>query len=580
MEKISKKETINNIKYSWKYAKKNKVNLFGYIFFTIVLCIIGAITPMLSAKELLKLSNSLWTELKNVALFILFVEITRNIVKYFGMKNAQLFFKKTLLEVQMDLASKTLALETKVLDQKSSGIFIDRLNKDTNDIANIFTQLNYSITDMITNIGIMIAILFTNIYIFIYYCISFLIIFFFRRIQMKTYFKHDEKFRKIREKNTGLVTEFIRGMRDIKALNAGNNFLENMKERLVESNKEQYKMVETERKFTFITGSIQDILDLLLIILGIYLITKKLLTTSNFVVLFMYRYNVFNLLTYFSQFIERLKNFNLSASRVYEVINSNEFSKEKFGNKHLDKINGDFEFKDVTFSYDDNHKILDKINFKIHANETVAFVGKSGAGKTTIFSLLNKQYIPQSGLISIDGININELDKDSIRNNMTIITQNPYIFNFSIKENLTMIKKDATDEEIIEACKLAQLHDFIMTLDDGYDTKVGEGGVSLSGGQRQRLAIARALIKKTEIILFDEATSALDNETQKSIQKAINNMKGEYTILIIAHRLSTVINSDRILVINEGKVIAEGTHKELLEKSLFYKNLYEEELDI
>lgn len=580
MKKLNKKETINNIKYSWKYAKKNKLNLFAFMFFTLILCFIGAIAPMLSAKELLKLSNSLWTDLKNIALFIFIVEVTRNVVRYFGMKNSQIFFRKTLLEVQMDLASKTLALETKILDQKSSGIFIDRLNKDTNDIANIFTQLNYSITDMITNIGIMVAILFTNIYIFIYYTISFFIIFFFKRVEMKTYFKHDEQFRKMREKNTGLITEFIRGMRDVKALNAGNNFLDSMKEKLKKSNKEQYNMYEVRYKFTFVTENIQDCLDYLLILFGVFLISKNLLTTANFVVLFMYRYNVFNLLTYFSSFIEKLKNFNLSASRVYEVINSDEFSKETFGCKHLDRINGDFEFKDVTFSYDDHHKILDKINFKIHANETVAFVGKSGAGKTTIFNLLNKQYIPQEGIISIDGIDINELDKDSIRDNMTIITQNPYIFNFSIKENLTMVKKDATDEEIIEACKLAQLHDFIMTLDDGYDTKVGEGGVSLSGGQRQRLAIARALIKKTEIILFDEATSALDNETQKSIQKAINNMKGEYTILIIAHRLSTVINSDRILVVDKGKVIAEGTHKELLEKSLFYKNLYEEELNI
>ena len=223
-------------------------------------------------------------------------------------------------------------------------------------------------------------------------------------------------------------------------------------------------------------------------------------------------------------------------------------------------------------------KAVNNLSFKVNANETVAFVGKSGAGKTTIFSLLCKMYEIDGGEITIDGINIKELDKDSIRGNITIISQNPYIFNLSIKENLKLVKNNVTDREIKKACRIACLDDFIETLPDKYDTIIGEGGVTLSGGQRQRLAIARALIQKTEIILFDEATSALDNETQSKIQEAIHNMKGEYTILIIAHRLSTVVGADRILLVDNGKVVAEGTHKELLKKNSLYKHLYENEM--
>ena len=182
------------------------------------------------------------------------------------------------------------------------------------------------------------------------------------------------------------------------------------------------------------------------------------------------------------------------------------------------------------------------------------------------------------GEITIDGINIKELDKESIRGNITIISQNPYIFNLSIKENLKLVKNNVTDRQIKNACRIACLDDFIETLPDKYDTIIGEGGVTLSGGQRQRLAIARALIQKTEIILFDEVTSALDNETQSKIQEAIHNMKGEYTILIIAHRLSTVVGADRILLVDNGKVVAEGTHKELLKKNSLYKHLYENEM--
>ena len=183
-----------------------------------------------------------------------------------------------------------------------------------------------------------------------------------------------------------------------------------------------------------------------------------------------------------------------------------------------------------------------------------------------------------SGEIFIENTNINELDEESIRGNITIISQNPYIFNLSIRDNLKLVKKDLTDEEIKEACKIACLDDFIDSLPKKYDTILGEGGVALSGGQKQRLAIARAFVQKTKIILFDEATSALDNETQYKIQKAIDNLKEEYTILIIAHRLSTIVNCDKIMVIEDGKIASLGTHKELLEKSLTYKKLCETEM--
>ena len=228
--------------------------------------------------------------------------------------------------------------------------------------------------------------------------------------------------------------------------------------------------------------------------------------------------------------------------------------------------------------YENDDDVLHDISFVIKPNETVSFVGKSGSGKSTIFNLIAALYKPNKGRILLDGIPLDELDKDSIRQNISVISQNPYIFNMSIKENLRIIKEDATEEEITEACKLASLHDFIMTLKDGYDTIVGEGGVTLSGGQRQRLAIARALLLKTEIILFDEATSALDNETQREIQESIRNMQGIYTILIIAHRLSTVVHSDRLILVDDGKIIGMGTHEELLKTNEMYKTLYHLEL--
>jgi ABC-type multidrug transport system fused ATPase/permease subunit len=275
--------------------------------------------------------------------------------------------------------------------------------------------------------------------------------------------------------------------------------------------------------------------------------------------------------------LETYKDFNLSCTRIFNIIESDEFKKEEFGTKHLKSVEGNFEFKNVTFGYN-KQKVLKNLSFKVDANTTVGFVGKSGEGKSTIFSLLCKMYDVDKGEILIDGNNINDLDKDSIRGNITIISQDPYIFNLSIKDNLKLVKSNATFKEIKEACKMACLDDFIESLPDKYNTIVGEGGVNLSGGQRQRLAIARAFLQKTEIILFDEATSALDNETQLSIQQAIANLQKDYTILIIAHRLSTIKNCDKILLISDGKVEAEGSHEQLLKKSKTYRELYESEI--
>jgi len=388
----------------------------------------------------------------------------------------------------------------------------------------------------------------------------------------------DKIYRKKNEKVSSFIGELVRGAHDIKMLNAENSFIKELDSKIIDLNNEKYKMDEKNRNYILLSATLSDIFSTGNIILSVFLITQNLLSIPNALVINNYLGRLTSIIYFVSQFLEKVKDFNLSSERVFAIMDSKEFGKEKFGKKHIDKVNGDFEFKNVTFTYTNGHKVIDNMNFKIKANSTVAFVGKSGSGKTTVFNLLCKMYNIDSGNITIDGIDINELDKDSIRGNITIISQNPYIFNLSIRDNLRLVKENLTEEEMIEACRTACLEDFIKSLPDGYDTIIGEGGINLSGGERQRLAIARALVQKTEIILFDEATSALDNETQANIKKAIDNMKNEYTILIIAHRLSTVIDCDRILFLDEGKIKAEGTHKELLRTCKNYRNLYEAEL--
>ena len=567
-----------NLKKSFKYAKGARLMLFLYIIFGALLAFIGVIAPLLSAKELIYVTDGTLKKLVIIALCVFAVEISRNICRALSRITSRLFAREVMKHIQIDMAGEILKIKTADLDKKSSGVFISRLNTDSGKISDIFLKLNYDITDLISSIGVLVAIFFINKIVFCYFLVVVFIIFLVKRKRIITYFIRDKKFRELREKVTGLTGELVRGVRDVKVLYAGKSFMKEIDERITEVNQERYKMDIVSIKYDLVAGSLQDLFDLLLILLCIYLFKQDGLSIANFVIIYMYRNRVMNFLTIVTDVMESLKDFNLSANRVFEILDGAVYRKETFGTRHIDKIKGDFEFKDVSFSYDDKQQVLDNISFKIKPNETVAFVGKSGVGKSTIFSLLAKMYDVDSGHIYIDDIDINELDEESIRNNLTIITQAPYIFNMSIKDNLRIVTDHLTNKEMKEACKMAKLDKFIESLPDKYDTIVGEGGLTLSGGQKQRLAIARAFVQKTKIILFDEATSALDNETQKGIQDAINNMKNKYTILIIAHRLSTVINADRILFVNYGKIVAEGTHRQLLRKSKEYKELYDLEL--
>ena len=572
------KDKLLVLRKALPYAVKQKKHFIMYVICNIFMCVLGAVIPLFTAKQLLKLTDGLLRELLFISLFILGIQLLMNVIRYFSRMNSQKFFREVLKDIQIDLAEEVLKIETSDLDKNSSGVFIDRLVKDTTRIADIFIELNMSIMDIITNIGLLVAIFVINKFMFFYYIFSIGLVFIIERIRITKRMEIDKKYRKIAEKATGLVGELVRGVRDIKVLNAQETFMNKVNNEITYVNQERYKMSSVNRKYSFLANCVDDVLEFLLILLGVFMIMNNKISIANFVIVYMYRHNVFNLLYMISSLIEWYKDFELSANRVFEVIDSDVFKKEKFGKKHINKIKGNMEFKNVSFSYDDKKKVLKDISFKVNMNETISFVGKSGSGKSTIFSLLAKLYDVNEGEVLIDGVNVNELDRDSVRGNISIITQSPYIFNATIRENLTLVKEGLTEKDMIKACKMACLHDFVMSLPDGYDTLVGEGGITLSGGQRQRLAIARALVQNTEIILFDEATSALDNETQESIQKAINNMKNKYTILIIAHRLSTVINSDRIIVINNGKVQATGTHEELLDSNKYYKKLYNLEL--
>ena len=573
------KELKNNLKFIWNYSKDSKIKIILLALLNFFKICTNIIIPIISAKQIINLTNNELYEVILIASVILIINLINRFLDYYINKLGDIIYINMTGKITKDLAFNILKLENETLNTNSSGIFIQRLTNDKDILSDGFNTIIDHLEGIVGSIGVFIAVLIINKYVFIYLIIEVIILDLINIKKTEIHVSNKKIFKKENEKMVGFTGELVRGAKDIKMLNSEKSFSKEIINRTDNLNSLFYKHQEINRKYNYLLRGTKDIFDFGLILFVIVLILNDLLNITNALIIYNYSNKVNVFFRSYASLKNYLKELGLSINRIEEIINGDKFKKEKFGDIHLNKVEGNFEFKNVTFSYkNDTRKILDNLSFKVKANETVAFVGKTGVGKTTLFNLLCKMYDIDNGEILIDNHNIKDLDKDSIRGNITIISQNPYIFNVSIKDNFRLVKENVTDSEIKKACKMACLDEFIEKLPNKYDTLIGEGGVNLSGGEKQRLAIARALIQKTEIILFDEATSALDNETQLNIQKAIDSLKNNYTILIIAHRLSTIINANKILLLDEGKIIAEGTHKELLKNCKEYQKLYESEI--
>ncbi len=576
-EKLNLKDALKNLKLTVQYIKPYKGLFILEIIITLISTVLGVIIPLLSAKTILYLTEGKLNILLVIATITLIFEVTTVIFQNLNNLIFTKIFEKINLSIQSNLIKEIFKLETEEFDKNNTGVFIQRLKVDAREISTIFTSLNTSIFSAISSIGVLITIFILNKIMFLFLIFGMICNFIIKEQRVIKLTNIRKKYKEIDETTTGIVNEFIRGIRDIKVLNCKDNSIEQITDNINKSIDNKIESAKISFRFNVWADNFYAIFKFLFIALGCFLVNINNLTIENFVIIYMYKNDSLYLINEIIRIIDSLEDFNISASRVFEFINSQKYKKEHYGNVHIKEFKGSITFNNVNFSYNPKNKVLKNMNFKINPNETIGFVGKSGAGKTTVLSLINKMYNVNDNMIFLDNYDINTLDESSITSNITLVTQNPYIFNMSIKDNLKIVSKKASLSKIKEVCKIACIHDFIMSLPDKYDTKIGEGGVALSGGQRQRIAIARALLRNTKIILFDEATSALDNETQNLIQKSINNMKGDYTILIVAHRLSTIINADRILFLDDGKVKDEGTHKELLKKNKDYKYLYDME---
>ena len=479
--------------------------------------------------------------------------------------------------ISLDTYHKTLNLPAIAFEEKSSGEIINRVTNDADTITNSFGDILDIVRGLLGSFIIFFYIIYNSWIVALEILIFVGLLFFVMKyFNPKIKAVHKES-KKIVDDYTSEVTETVRGVREIKTLGIKDNLFTEITETIEKLFKKRTEELNLDVKYDII----MDILRICLEV-GVFMTCAVLLyhgqaSLTFFIAMTYYVYRYTWLVQNLARFSKTWQRAKVAMGRINEILSNELYEDEKFGDIELDLSDKTIEFKNVTFGYKDDDITLKNFNIKLEPNKKIAVVGRSGQGKSTLFNLITRIFDTNEGEILINNINIKDIKEDSLRKNVSIIRQDPFIFNRTIKDNFKILDENITDEEIKEYCKKAYIDEYIESLKDGYNTLIGEGGVNLSGGQKQRLAIARTLAKKSDIILFDEATSALDNESQAYIKKSIDSLVKNHTIIIVAHRLSTIVDADIIYVVNDGKVVDSGTHKELLKKSTYYKNLYENE---
>lgn len=575
---MKKKKDKGNIRKSLKFFKNVKYQLVIIALFNIALGVIGFISPIIEAKLITSITNSMINQVILIALGFFVVVTVEDLLWHFALT----FWKKKvrtkiLFNIRKELVDNVFELKLSNFDKYSTGTFQERIKNDPQTIARVVNAGQRYLTQVITKIGVIIYIMCINWILGLIYVAGIVIVALIDSHTQEVSKQKNKITRDSDEKVNSILSEIIRGIRDIKLLNFKSSVKNLIGEELDKNNeniveKDTYDSLMSRFKRIVLLTTV-----LLVIIVGIKFVDLGLLTSANLIVLYLYYGNIFTLMDNFSSLRSCLKEYELAVERIFDLCDENKYPKDVYGKVSIKDFKGKISFENVSFGYNKNKNVLNDLSFTVEAKDTVALVGASGSGKTTIFNLITKSYDINKGKLLFDDVDINELTEETIRKNVSIITQSPYIFNMSIKDNLRLVKPNATKKEMDEVCKEACFYDYVMSLPDKYDTIIGEGGVNLSGGQKQRLAIARALLKDCKILLFDEATSALDNITQKEIQESIENISKDYTIIIVAHRLSTIMNCNKIYMLDKGQIVDSGTHKQLLKTNKNYQKLYNSE---
>lgn len=559
-----------------KYYKPHKWMFLGDMLCSLFISGIGLLYPIftnLLLKDYIPHQNFRMIIIFGTGLLVLY--FIRTLCRYYVQYYGHLIGTRMQAQMRLDMFTHLEKLPFSFFDNHETGRIMSRITSDLFDIAELAhhgpENLIISVLSIVASF-IYLCTINVPLTLIIFSCVPILFI-----VSRKYRVKMSKAFRARRETNAGInaaIESSITGIRVTKAFVGFKReyykFNKNI-ELFCDASKDAY---EAFAAYNSITRFIVDFFNVVILIAGGIFTYKDYIDFADYTT-FVISVNIFiNPVQTLIGFMEQYQN-GVTGFERFCAIMDREPEKENEGATDITDIKGDIELRDVSFCYKNTDRnILDHINLKVPAGEKIALVGHSGGGKTTICHLIPNFYKATDGEVTIDGRNVNDITFSSLRRNIGIVQQDVFLFSGTIKENILYGRGDATDEEVIEAAKKANIHDYIMELPHGYDTDIGERGVRLSGGQKQRLSIARVFLKDPAILILDEATSALDNTTEILIQGALDELCKGRTTIVVAHRLSTIKSANEIAVIDRGKVVQRGTHEQLLDEGGIYKDLY------
>ena len=563
------------------YYKPHKKIFILDMLASFTMSVIAIFYPIITREMLNELiPNQKYTEIVIYGIGLLLIYLMRMGLSYFVQYQGHMMGVKMQKQMRSDLFAHIEKLPFSFFDNNETGKIMTRMTSDLFDVVELAHHGPENV--LITSVSIIISFVYLMsinipLSLILLVCVPVLMI-------ISSYLRNKmrDAFKKRRESNAVInasLESSISGIRVTKAFTNADKEIEKFSVgnvEFVENSRQAYKaMAHFHSQTSFVT----DIFNVILLIAGGLLLFSG--STDNFEFgdysAFIVSINLFiNPVNTLIRFMESFQNGVTGFERFIEILDT-PIEEDAPDAIDISKIDGVIELKNVTYGYGEGDNVLKNVSLKIEKGQTFALVGPSGGGKTTICHLIPRFYNINEGEILVDGININALTRESLRKNIGIVQQDVYLFNSSIKENILYGRLDATEEEIIEAAKRANIHDFVLTLPNGYDTVIGERGVKLSGGQKQRLSIARVFLKNPPILILDEATSALDNATEIMIQQALDELCKGRTTLVVAHRLSTIKNANEIAVVSGGKICEQGTHDELVKQGGIYAMLHKQQ---
>ena len=505
---------------------------------------------------------------------IIITFLLKNIFNYLSMFFITFLRNGVVKNIRNDIYEQMIKLSLSFYSEKKRGDIVARISSDVQELDNSFL----SIFELIVKDPLMVLFTLISMFLISPKLSLFVIIFipicgFVISVVGKSLRRKSLKVQKEQGQFISLVDETLSGMKILKIFNAEKKFFK----KFTDSTNRFYKFSNSVLNRKNLASPLSEFLGIssiagVLWFGGIMVLKENSLDASAFIVYLGLAYNILTPAKSLSRATYKVKKASAAAERIFHIIDNETMVVEDKNAQNIESFSSGIEINNITFSYEDE-TIVDGLNLKIPKGKSFALVGQSGSGKSTLANLICRFYDVNSGSINVDGINIKNLKKDALRNLIGLVTQDSILFNDSIKNNLLIAKPEATNEEIIECLKIANAWEFVSKMPEQIDSNNGDSGNKLSGGQKQRLSIARAVLKNPPILVLDEATSALDSESEKLVQNALENLMKNKTSLVIAHRLSTIQKADKIIVLEKGKIIESGVHKELMKNDGIYSNL-------